>query len=74
MNTSPHFFHRLSGFYVATAVVSLPHLWQVPIWVVLFSVSMLGWRFFHERYGWPLGSRIIPLLLALLISAAIYKH
>jgi len=74
MNTSPHFFHRLSGFYVATAVVSLPHLWQVPIWVVLFSVSMLGWRFFHERYGWPLGPRIIPLLLALLISAAIYKH
>lgn len=74
MSTSPHFFHRLSGFYVATAVVSLPHLWQVPIWVMLFSVSMLGWRFFHERYGWPLGSRIIPLLLALLISAAIYKH
>ncbi len=65
---------RLAGFYLAAVVVALPHALRLPLWLTLFFICMVIWRFLHEHYSWYLPGRLLLFLVSLLLAAAIYKH
>ena len=65
---------RLVGFYLAAVVVALPHALRLPLWLTLFFVCMVSWRFLHEHYSWYLPGRLLLFFVSLLLAAAVYKH
>ena len=48
----------------ALALVILPQLPRMPLWLSAGCVAVFGWRLLHELRGWPLPGRWLRALLA----------
>ena len=58
----------IASLLIAMAIAST----EVPLWISLFAVSMIIWRFLFEKYNFPKISKNLASLIAVLIFIIIY--
>lgn len=76
MNTLTHQPSRVSfGWLLLTgAVVILPHLANLPLWLIALVIGFAGWRYYHLYHGGYIAGRLLRIVLTLLVVVLVYKH
>lgn len=52
----------------------LPHALRFPLWVVFAVAGLFAWRYAGLHHGWYQPPRILRIVLALLLAAAVFKE
>ena len=60
------------GLLASIFMVSVPHAEHLPIWVIVLSATLMGWRAYLNFSGHPLPPRWLLLLLSLACVAGIF--
>ena len=57
---------------VTLALMLLPHIARLPVWISLTAGALLVWRLLALRLGWRMPNRIILAILTIAISAGLF--
>jgi transglutaminase-like putative cysteine protease len=58
----------------ASAVVLLPHLARLPLWLAALLLGLFGWRFLADHYRGYRPGRLVSFGLAIVVSIAVFKE
>jgi transglutaminase-like putative cysteine protease len=59
---------------VSGALVILPHVSRIPIWLSMVFFAAMAWRWVVIHRGWPNPNRLIRLVFTLALIAAVFKE